>query len=530
MKLNFNWRELTLIINRGTIKDREAYTEQVYPKWVLLIYLVIVILSIGAWWFYFSNNLTLSYNDARSHLNVARRVVDNLQPGIVQIGSVWLPLFHILELPTIWNDFMFRTGLSGSIVSMISFIGSSIFIMKLARLFNLDYKAALVTLAVFSLNQNMLFMQALPMTESLMILTSLGAIYFFAKWVKYYHLTALILSGIFTFFAVITRYDGWFLFGFISFGVVLVSLFHLGSKKAEANFVIYSIIGLFGIILWIGWNGIIFGDPLFFINGQFSAKAQQDILVREGRLLTKNDLTFSTYTYLLAIKENIGLILTFLGGLGIIKGLFSRSHFTSKIAFSILLVPILFNIAGLYFGHSAIHLPYLPPYTWFNDRYGLMALPAFAVGIGFLVNKRLAAAIIVSVIIFLQSYILFASNNIITIQDGVRGASGYFLDDIGKWINKNAADGKILVAASSHDAMIFISGLPLKNFITEGTGIYWKESLVDPTKYADFIIMHEGDLVYKELNGTPIFLDNYKLVYRGQFSNVYKKVTQAAIQ
>ena len=110
---------------------------------------------------------------------------------------------------------MFRTGLSGSIVSMISFIGSSIFIVKLVKLFDLDYKAALVALAVFSLNQNMLFMQTLPMTESLMLFTSLGAIYFFAKWVKYYRLPALILSGFFTFLAVMTRYDGWFLFGFI---------------------------------------------------------------------------------------------------------------------------------------------------------------------------------------------------------------------------------------------------------------------------------------------------------------------------
>ena len=87
----------------------------------ILIYLLALVASVGAWSFYYLNNLTLSYNDARSHLNVSRRVVNSLQPGFAQLGSVWLPLQHVLQLPTIGFDYMYRTGLSGSIVSMIAF-------------------------------------------------------------------------------------------------------------------------------------------------------------------------------------------------------------------------------------------------------------------------------------------------------------------------------------------------------------------------------------------------------------------------
>ena len=176
-------------------------------KWFWLVILFLALLSIGAWIFYYINGLTLSYNDARSHLDVARRVVDSLQPGVAQIGSVWLPLQHIFELLTIWNDLMFRTGLSGSAVSMASFVVSGILIWKIIKLFNLGSLAALVGVTVFSLNPNLLFLQATPMTESLMLATSLGTIYFFMKWVKYDRITDLILSGTITFLAVLTRYD-----------------------------------------------------------------------------------------------------------------------------------------------------------------------------------------------------------------------------------------------------------------------------------------------------------------------------------
>ena len=42
--------------------------------------------------------LSLSHYDAKAHLVVARRVVDSITPGWEQIGAVWLPLPHLLNL------------------------------------------------------------------------------------------------------------------------------------------------------------------------------------------------------------------------------------------------------------------------------------------------------------------------------------------------------------------------------------------------------------------------------------------------
>src|SRR6476469_2537149 len=91
------------------------------------IFFVIYILSIvstSAFIFFYNNGLGLSYNDARSHLDIGRRVVEGLKPGIAQLGSVWLPLPHLLMVPTIWNDFMWHSGLSGALQSMASFVGT----------------------------------------------------------------------------------------------------------------------------------------------------------------------------------------------------------------------------------------------------------------------------------------------------------------------------------------------------------------------------------------------------------------------
>src|SRR5678816_797834 len=59
---------------------------------------------------YASAHLTLSHYDARAHLVVARRVVDSLTPGWRQLGGVWLPLPHLVNLVPSQFDFAYRTG------------------------------------------------------------------------------------------------------------------------------------------------------------------------------------------------------------------------------------------------------------------------------------------------------------------------------------------------------------------------------------------------------------------------------------
>ena len=64
--------------------------------------------------------LTLAHYDARAHLVVARRILDSLTPGWQQIGAVWLPLPHVLNMLPVQVDAWYRSGASGVAISVLS--------------------------------------------------------------------------------------------------------------------------------------------------------------------------------------------------------------------------------------------------------------------------------------------------------------------------------------------------------------------------------------------------------------------------
>src|ERR1044071_4774440 len=70
---------------------------------------------------YHQLDLTLSHYDARGHLVVARRVVDSITPGWQQIGAVWLPLPHLLNMLPVPNEAFYRNGASAVAISIVAF-------------------------------------------------------------------------------------------------------------------------------------------------------------------------------------------------------------------------------------------------------------------------------------------------------------------------------------------------------------------------------------------------------------------------
>ena len=51
--------------------------------------------SLTAFLIYFRNGEILLFGDAVAHINIARRVFDSRTPGLLQLGTVWLPLPHV---------------------------------------------------------------------------------------------------------------------------------------------------------------------------------------------------------------------------------------------------------------------------------------------------------------------------------------------------------------------------------------------------------------------------------------------------
>ena len=117
----------------------------------------------------YSHHLVLIYSDAGSHLNIARRVLDSRNPGIAQLGTVWLPVPHILMQPFIQIDFLWHTGLAGSIVGYFCFEVAAISLFLSVRLITRHELAAWIGLAVFISNPNMLYVQTTALTEPVLL-------------------------------------------------------------------------------------------------------------------------------------------------------------------------------------------------------------------------------------------------------------------------------------------------------------------------------------------------------------------------
>ncbi len=117
----------------------------------------------------------LLYGDAVAHLHIARRVFDSLTPGFRQLGSVWLPLPHILLLPFVMNMAWWRNGLAGACVSIPSYVLGCAGIYRLARMW-LSMPAAMVVVAFYGLNPGLLYMSTTAMNEPLFLAEMIWAV------------------------------------------------------------------------------------------------------------------------------------------------------------------------------------------------------------------------------------------------------------------------------------------------------------------------------------------------------------------
>ncbi len=519
-----NIRELTLTIPKQPFQRIGAWSTR-----HALVFLIIVlsVVSIASFYTYYANGLGLAYNDARSHLDIGRRVVENLKPGLAQLGSVWLPLNHILMIPTIWNDFMWHSGLAGALQSMIAFVATGVVIYLFLRLLGVGLFGRIFGVAVFILNLNILYLQSIAMTELLLLFTMTVGVYELTKWHKTEDILALIRAAFWIMLSTLVRYDGWFL---LAYGAALV-VFHTWRKRgyrvAEGYFILFCTLAGFGIFLWLLWNQLIFKDALYFAFGPFSAHTQQTQLESAGVLMTKKNLLLSIQVYLYALIFNSTAYVAILGAIGAVVLWLDRRLIPSvRIATTALFAPFLFNVLALYLGFSVLFVQGISGNTWFNVRYGIMMMPSLAIFIGYLIDRvkigRLSLVALYAFVIFFS----IANHDAVTIDDARVGSSQKNVSEVSGYLKTHAAnqEGFILISAASHDAIIFSSGLPMKRFIHEGTGTYWKSATTSPDRWARWIVMRtydDNDLTYKAIRVTNQ-LSKYTRVAQFPFADVYE--------
>lgn len=505
------------------------------PEWVIGV--IAAIATAVSTTVAYMNHTIIAYGDAESHLNIAKRVIDSLTPGFAQLGGIWLPLPHILLIPFVWSDFLWRTGLAGSIVSGACFIVASIFIYKLTMLITDHRGASFAASLVFMANPNVLYLSSTPMTELTLIVFFVLSSYYFVRYVKDREdVVALVLAAFYGCMASLSRYDGW---GLVLMEAALLGLMLLprGWKRLEGGIILFCTLAFFGIVLWLTWGAMILGDPLYFTHSQFSANSQQQNWLLAGELPTYHQPILSLEYYSYTTLMNVGTVIALLFILGLLLFIFERGRKNKIFVLGILAVPFIFNVATLFLGQSIIFIPGLTPgtYQWtlFNVRYGVMMVPCIAVVVGYLTFRArnviargaIMAAVAAQCAVFALGYL-----PVITYADGVSGLSSSVakVPDAQYWLDAHYDKGLVLEDDYSRTISIARSPIPMQDVIYVGNKPYWDDSLKEPEKYATWIVMQKDDSVWTALYDDPVeqgrLFKYFNKVYTSDNIYIFKKI------
>ena len=159
--------------------------------------------------FYGRLGLALAHYDARAHLVVARRILDSLTPGWQQIGAVWLPLPHVLNMLPVQVDAWYRSGASAIGLSIVSMALAAWALTSFTRQTTGSTLAGALGAALLMLNPNLLYLQSTPMTEPLLFGTCVLSVLCVSRWVRTRGESGMRAAGWSIIAACLTRYEAW---------------------------------------------------------------------------------------------------------------------------------------------------------------------------------------------------------------------------------------------------------------------------------------------------------------------------------
>ncbi|HZC07918.1 MAG TPA: glycosyltransferase family 39 protein [Ktedonobacterales bacterium] len=487
--------------------------------WFLGLMLVAFCASVASIWSAYATHTILLYGDAHSHLLIARRIFDAARPGLAQLGNVWLPLPHLIMIPLAWNDFLWRSGLAGSLSSMVCYLIAVCYVYFTAQRLIWNNSAAFIGTLVFALNPNILYLQSTPLSEPALFATLAASSYYLIAWAQDERLLDLALTALSLFLSTISRYDGWALYLAV---LACVALITWSKRKGYGDQVAYlstvGTLGGVGIFLWFIWNWIIFGSPTDFLNGPFSSSQQTKSFIAKGYAATYHNLWMSLWTYSAASAESIGPAIFALGVAAVVAFFAARRISPEALAALTLLVPFAFYVVAFYTGQDVMYVPHAntPPYFFYNARFGAeMAAPA-AVFIATLtdwVATRLPLGNILLMLAIGAQLVTTSWGGVISLQDGQYGLSCYPGHPVVAYLAEHYNGGKVLVDLYHTQIDFSSSGIPFRNEIYEGDQSLWNQALIAPAQYADWVIVLKGDMVSQHINiHSSSFLQQYVLV------------------
>ena len=534
------------------------------PRWdreITLVSQLAAAASLLSFLFYFRHGDLLLYGDAVAHINIARRVIDSRTPGLLQLGTVWLPLPHLLMIPFLFSDAAWQTGIAGAIPSMCAYVLGTVGIFRLVRDglsaqsderqelpartpapprtgpagapgFHMKWARAAAWLAagIYAANPNLLYMQTTAMTEVLYSALFVWAVLHFSEFVHSMNCfeanrsspkdsqASLMKCGGCLAAACLTRYDGWLLAAAMSLAATYV-IVKSNPRKLRRSLLKFMVLAVAGPALWLGYNAIIYRNPLEFATGPYSARAieQKTAVSQSSPHPGWHNLPVSFSYFLKSAEDNMTpakLQKLWVGLLFV--GIAVHLAFDRKLwPLLLLALPLVFYTLSIAYGSVPVFLPEWWPFSYYNVRFGLELVPAFAAMTGVTLNLVLSrvsgrsatAAVFGVVALIAISYgWAWKSQPICYREAWVNSRTRIaFETALAATLIKLPHDSSLLMYLGDHVGALQDAGIPLRRSINEGNHRPWKrpfdpdglweQALADPKKYADYAIAMDDDSV-----------------------------------
>jgi hypothetical protein len=486
--------------------------------------------------YYFQHNGLLLYGDAVAHINIARRVFDSRTPGLLQLGTVWLPLPHLLMIPFLLSDTTWQSGIGGSIPSMVAYVLGAAGVFRLPRSAlsvssEPDVRARIAAwlgAIAYAANPNLIYLQITAMTESLYLALFVWAVVYFSDFVRQTSQkdgppdatsSSLIKCGLCLAAACLTRYDGWFLATAMCLAALAIMV-RRNTPVPRPSLAKFVLLAAAAPALWLAYNAIIYRNPLEFANGPYSARAIEQKSATPGSPghPGSHDLPVAFSYFMKSAELNMAegksqkiWLLVLLAGT--ITILISDRKLWPLL---LLWIPLPFYMLSVAYSGVPIFVPTWWPFSFYNVRYGLQLLPLFSVSVAVttyfllrLARSRNAKTAIVSAVLILlaANYAFVWKAQPVCFREASANSRTRiaFETELASNLNKLPHESSLLMYLGDHVGALQRAGIPLRRTINEGNhrpwrtpidqeGL-WERALANPSQYVDFVIAMDGDPV-----------------------------------
>ncbi|AZZ40262.1 hypothetical protein C0Z10_11475 [Acidipropionibacterium jensenii] len=156
----------------------------------------------------------LAYSDAQSHLTIARRLFDTASGiGIQQLGTVWLPVPHLLLAPMVLSRWMWHTGWGAALLGSMCLGVTACAVYRCVARWGGGWVARLLGVAVVVINPSMLYLCATALTEPVLIAAMAMCLAGLSGVITRQRVSSsgevAVFCGIPAALAALSRYEGW---------------------------------------------------------------------------------------------------------------------------------------------------------------------------------------------------------------------------------------------------------------------------------------------------------------------------------